>query len=89
MTTIQGVGAKIVRAGILALLADDSGGKRTLGWLAKRSGISYSTLKNKLRTRPGSFTGDELFAIADAFGVDIRDIYAAGESALAAEAKAA
>lgn len=89
MTTIQGAGAKIIAAGIAALRADERGGKRTLMWLSKRSGIAYTTLKNKLRTRPGSLTGDELFAIADAFGVDVRDIYAAGEAALAAEAKAA
>lgn len=83
MTKIQATGASVIAAGIKALLADDTGGKRTLRWLAARSGISYSTLKTKLRERPGSFDADELFAIADAFGVDVRDIFAAGEAAIA------
>lgn len=82
MTKISGLRAKIIEAGIDALLADDSGGKRTLNWLSQRSGIPYSTLKKKLRQRPGSFTADELWAIADAFGIDVRELYAIGEAAL-------
>ena len=88
MTKIHGDGASIIAAGITALLADETGGKRTLGWLAKRTGIPYSTLK-KRRARPGLFTTDQLFALADAFGTDLQGLYAAGEAALAPRSEVA
>lgn len=73
MTKIHGGEAKLA-AGILARLADDSAGRRSIRWLADRTGIPYSTLQWKLRNRPGRFTTGELFEIADALGIELPEL---------------
>jgi hypothetical protein len=77
MTNEHGADAKALVAGIRHMLADDSGGKRSLPWLSKKSGIKLTTLKRRL-ANPGDLTSDEVWALADAFGVDIRDLYTVG-----------
>lgn len=57
--------------GIRARLAAE---ERSIHWLARRTGIKYQTLQSKLRDRPGAFTSDELFAIADALGCEFGDL---------------
>jgi len=45
--------------------------ERTVKWLARTSGISYTTLRRHLAS-PGDFTTKELVMIADAFHVDVQ-----------------
>lgn len=83
MTKKRGADARVITAGIRALLADDRRGRRSIRWLSEQSGISRSSLTRKLAT--GRFLGYELFGIADALEVDVRDIYTAGLAALEEE----
>jgi hypothetical protein len=73
MTKELSEAAKIA-AGIQKHMDDETHGRRTVRWLAERSGISYSTLQGKLAdvTR---FNVGELFKIADAFGCQLPDLY--------------
>lgn len=72
MTKIHGTGTD-PRPGILSRLSDTSGGRRSLRWLSERSGIAYNTLKRRMKY--GRWMADELFAIADAFGCELIDLY--------------
>lgn len=69
--------------GIQSLLADNSAGRRDVPWLSERSGIPKSSLRRKL-ARPETITTADLCALADAFSVDVVDLYTAGEDAAAA-----
>lgn len=74
MTQNQGVPAKIA-AGVHSLLRNDQHGRRTLRWLAERSGVPYSTLQFKLNRAPEKFTTAELIAVADALDVPLYELY--------------
>lgn len=76
----QGAPAKIA-AGVYLLLEDEQQGRRSLRWLAERSGIPYSTLQLKLSKTPEKFTLAELFRIADALSVELPDLYAEPKAA--------
>lgn len=85
MTNEHGAATTIAEA-IRARLEDQSTGRRSMRWLSERTGIPYSTLQWKLGSRPGRLNTDELFAIADAFGCDLSDLYRAPAPAPAAVA---
>lgn len=69
-------------AGIQFLLADNSAGRRDVPWLSERSGIPKSSLRRKI-ARPETITTADLCALADAFSVDVVDLYKAGDEAAA------
>lgn len=69
--------------GVLASLEDQTSGRRTMRWLSERADMRYSTVKDKLKNRPGFLTLSEQYRIADAIGLDVVDIIALGREALA------
>lgn len=66
-----------IREGILAQLSDASSGRRSIRWLAQRSGIPYSTLQQKLSKSPDRITTADLVRIADALGKDVTELWEA------------
>ncbi|MCC2030649.1 helix-turn-helix domain-containing protein [Microbacterium allomyrinae] len=82
------IGVQRLAAGIDCLLADHSKGRRDRKWLAERSNLSKTSLYRKLGD-PGSLDADDLFAIADAFDVDLDELYRVGAEALDARRDAA
>lgn len=74
MSKNQGVPAKIA-AGISHHLQDSRHGRRSLRWLAERSGVPYSTLQSKMTRAPEKFSTSELCLIADALEVPYEALY--------------
>lgn len=72
--------------GILVSLEDHTTGRRNMRWLAERASMRYSTVKDKLKNRPGFLTASEQYRMADAIGLDVLDVITLGREALARKA---
>jgi len=53
------------------ILSEVKAAERSLRWLARSTGIPYSTLYNKVKNSPGSLTIDDLLSVSDALAIEL------------------
>ena len=56
------------------ILNEVKASERSLRWLARNTGIPYSTLYNKVKKTPGSLTIDDLLSVSDALDVELTSL---------------
>lgn len=56
------------------ILSEVKASERSLRWLARNTGIPYSTLYNKVKNAPGSLTVDDLLSVSDALDIELTSL---------------